>query len=142
MDYVPQPKYERDKIRPTADEGKSQWVTLHNDKQYLLPIVSRYQTIVPTFDQDGSVSVKIKAKDDQLTPLVDSFFDLVASYNKAERTIVFAADEIFTDFFALMQRLLLTNYDYTTDELNQLLTVNHEQLRHLFEALFKHLLRQ
>ena len=60
------------KLRPTADEQKSQWVLFHNDKNYLLPVVLRNQQIVPVFGDDGEIAMQVNHSDPQLPVLVDA----------------------------------------------------------------------
>lgn len=117
-------------------------MTLHDGQEYLLPVIARHQQIVPRFNADGTVSVETVAKDAELAPLLDAFLELVATYDRGEKSIVFATAEIYADFFRLVARLLTTNYDYSPEELTTLLTVNNEQLRVLFESIFKHVLQQ
>jgi hypothetical protein len=135
------PTYERWKIRPTANELKSQWVGLHNGKHYLLPVVARHQKIVPKFDDGGNVVLDVQQPDPELAPLIEGFFDLVSTFNSVEKSIVFASEGVYLGFFGLVRKLLLVNYDFDGDDLTDLLTVNNEQLRYLFEAILKHLLR-
>src|SRR5258706_2011444 len=107
MDYAPQISYERSKIRPTADESKSQWLAWQDAKLYLLPVVARQQKVVPTFNDDGTVSVEIAQQDQELTPLLASFFNLVATYQAGERSLIFADENVYTGFFRLVRKLLL-----------------------------------
>jgi hypothetical protein len=128
------------KLRPTTNERNSGWVTFPNGKEYLLPIVARDQTLVPEFHEDGSVGMEIIPGDKEVALLVTKMLELAATVDNGE--IWIRTKETYLEFFQLMRRLLLTNYEYTEPEIAGLLTLNNVQISAAFEAILKHILGQ
>src|SRR5437016_2212012 len=104
-DYAPQAQYERAKMKPTADESKSRWTCFHDGKQYLLPVVARYQKIVPRFGDDGSVFMDVQQPNAVLAPLSNEFIELVDAYDSNEKALIFSGDELYAKFFGMVRRL-------------------------------------
>lgn len=127
-----------EKLRPGTDESKSQWVIFPNQRQYLLPIVARKQKFTPRFTSEG-VLLDVQQEDPEVASLIERFLDLVATVEAGE--IWFKTQDAIADFFLLVRRLILTNYDMTDDEIAELLTVTGEQMSQLFETVLRVILR-
>lgn len=134
--------YQREKMRSGVTESDSSWTKLYDEKLYLLPLVAKQQTTIPMFSEDGSVDFRYKYRDPELAPLIDSFIELTAQYTDGHLKIYSASLYMLKDVFALMRKLILTNYDFSNDELTELLTVSNQQLSVLYENMLKHIMRQ
>ena len=73
--------------------------------------------------------------DPDLAEEVERFLMTVSSVNDREIEMVSGS---VTQFFALVRRLLLKNYDMPPEEMTALLTINAEQLGDLMSALILH----
>lgn len=123
-------------MRAGVSELTSKWVKLHDGHLWLLPVVSRDRRYIPRFTDSGEVVLDVIDGDPDLKLLLDSFFELISSYDGAE--VVIATEQAYTDFFRLVRKLLVTNYELTGDQLTKLLTVDHEQLKTLLNAVLSH----
>src|SRR4051812_20043879 len=122
-------KYSRHRLKGGFDETKCRPVYFHNGKAYFLPIISLYQVNTPVFHDDGTVTVETRHQDEDYARLLDNLGEIIATYDRGDKSIVFATDEIYADFFNLVRKLLLENYTFSNEELAAILTCSHVQLR-------------
>jgi hypothetical protein len=129
-----------EKLRPNIDERRSEWVCFPNGRQYLLPVVARHQKIVPTFSDDGTVEVGVTKGDDHLANHIDAFLEILSTVDQGN--IILKTTESISAFFALVRKLLIINYDFSADDLQEILTVNNQQLKQLFNTILLHVVKQ
>lgn len=125
------------KLRQGVDEVKCSWVIFPNAKQYLLPIVDKDQKLVPVFNDDGTVTMKVEIPDMAMAELVQKFYFAVAT---VKGNVITATMEVYSDFMTLVRHLLLKNYDLTNDDLASILTLTRDDFKLLFANLMRHIL--
>ncbi|MDF2434500.1 MAG: hypothetical protein JWP44_4131 [Mucilaginibacter sp.] len=131
-------------LRPKVDERKSTWVLLHTQRYYLLPVIARGEKFIPTFNEDGSVTLETVHENPHLLPLVDKFVSGLGTVKReisvdlGEHGKLTVTPSEFSDLMVLVRALLLVNYDLNNDELQSLLTVTPAQMSQLYAAIIKH----
>lgn len=121
-----------DKLRAGIDEYKCEWVIFPDQRQYLLPILSKTDKITPTFTETG-VAFELKAQDKDAAMLVEKFLALAATEENGEIRI--STEETLNDFFLFIRKLLQTNYEISDAEVAAILTVTSAQMSQLFGTI-------
>lgn len=135
--------------RDGADEARSEWVTFPDGKRYLLPILRRFETVEPTFDENGGVTVKVHSSYPELVKLQDEFINSFATLGgqvtitrNEDGGIVSVSPTVLLLFLQMVRALLAVNYDLKPEQLSKLLTMTHEQSGVLMLTLGKLVLAQ
>lgn len=121
-------------LKPNTSEKKdNKWVQFHDKKLYLMPIITRKQKFVPHF-KDGAVTLEVKSPDEKLNPIIEEFFSLIATADK--NNIKLSMDQ-YACFLNVVRTLLLTNYDFNDEELQDILTMNMMDLYYMFNNIIR-----
>lgn len=134
-----------EKLRAGVQEYKCEWVNFPNQKLYLLPIVSRSEKITPLFTSEG-VFLDVREQDEEVSRLANKLIEFVRSLEPVgevgDGKMGFRVQDNISDVFALIRRLIITNYDMSDLEITEILTVTSSEMSQLFEKIFKLILQQ
>lgn len=132
-------------LKSGIDETKCRWVKFHNHRFYLLPVVSRFEKLVATFDEDGTPILRRESAHPELHKYIDGWLEAFASPDK-----VVAVEnegqwelqpEVWTALMSLARALLLTNYDFDTQSLAAVLTVSPREFAVLCKVITDHVMQ-
>ena len=131
-----------------ADEKNSAWVLFPNGKEYLLPRYARRVKYRPVFGTSGT-KLDSSHPDPVLAASMEKLFSHVDALRITESAQCFliledefGPTEFFLNMLEALRVLIQTNYDYTDDQVADLLTLDAKGFEKLIEPVMRHLLEK